>query len=92
MVQSLQKKVMPCVEKKLPHQGVAIIPIRLFDEQHIAKRVCVTQKCELVFVAAAAFNLCGQAQPQRCLSEQIEGDIGDCHVFLKRRPFATPFG
>ena len=68
------------------------IAVRLLDQQHVAEVARVAQKGELVVVAALAFDLAGEVQPELRLADQVERDVGERDVFLQRRRMPAPFG
>ncbi len=81
---------MPRIEVKLPRSRHAVIAIRLLDQQNISEIACVTQKRQLVFIAARTVHLACVRQPKPRVTQQIERNIRQRNIFFEHRPVAAP--
>ncbi len=90
LTKHLQHRQVPGVEQELAHQRLAVIAVRLLDEEDVAEVPAVAQERERIRVAPCAFNLAGEGQPQFRLSDEVETDIRHGDVFFKRWRMPAP--
>ena len=80
-----------CVEEELPHDGIGVIAVGLFQQQQVAKIDRFPEIGQFVFIAALSFYFSGQSQETDRLPHAVEGDIGDGDILFQDRPMPAPF-
>src|SRR5258707_10315039 len=89
--QTLVELELECIYQYLPDNGLTKIAVRLLRQNRVEIGALLAQVSELVFVAAATFDLAGVAQEQPCLTDQVERNIGEPQILFERGSVAHPF-
>ena len=77
--------------EELPTHGDRIILIGLLGEQQVAVIMGITAERQLIRVTTIVDQLGGVLVPVAGLADEVEGNVHQCHLLLKRRGLAAQF-
>ena len=77
------------VEEELTAHGDGVVLVGLLGHQQVAILVSVPAEGQLVSIAAIVDQLGCILVPVASLADEVEGNVHQCHLFLKRRGLAT---
>ncbi len=83
--QGFEQQQVVGIEKHLANDGIAEMPVGLFDDQQVPEFVLRTRKCEVVFASPGTLMLGGVAVKHARLADVVEREIRVRQLLLEFR-------